>query len=336
MEPFYNFTLEELEKKLTGEGFRPYRARQVFSWVYKRGLRDFSLMTNISKNQRLLLDKLFSFPAPRTIKKEISQDKTKKFLFELIDKEKIETVLIPKEKRNTLCVSTQVGCRFNCKFCASKIGGFFRNLEVYELVGQFLEAEKKDKITNIVYMGVGEPLDNFKNLVKSIRILTEPAGINFTKRRISLSTCGLADKIRELADLDLGIKISISLHAADDKKRSQLMPINKKYPLAALIQASQYYQKKQGFPVTFEYILVEGCNTGEAEIKKLAKLAKKINAKLNLIPYNEVKANLKPLSFKAIEKIKKTLKSEDVTFTLREARGSDINAACGQLRGLFR
>ncbi len=334
MESIYGFTLEGLEKKLTKQGLKAYRARQIFSWVYKKGARDFSTMTDISQNQRLHLSKLFSFPSLKVLKEETSQDRTKKYLFELFDKGLIEAALIPDKKRKTLCVSTQVGCKFNCRFCASQEGGFIRNLKPAEIISQYLEVSRNHKITNLVYMGIGEPLDNFKNTVKSIKILTEASGANFTKRRISLSTCGLTDKIKELADLDLGIKISISLHAANDKKRSQLMPVNQKHPLQELIKALSYYQQKQKHPVTFEYMVIKNFNTYKSDLKSLVKLIKKTGAKLNLIPYNQTKARLKPPLSKEIEYFKEELKAKKITFTLRQPRGSDINAACGQLRSL--
>ncbi|MCF7873205.1 MAG: 23S rRNA (adenine(2503)-C(2))-methyltransferase RlmN, partial [Candidatus Omnitrophica bacterium] len=256
MECIYNFSLKELQEKLTLKGFSRYSAKQIFAWIYKEKTQNFSLMTNIAKGKRQELAKMFSFFNFKILKKEKSKDGTQKYLFQLADQETIEAVLIPEKQRKTLCLSTQVGCSFNCKFCASKIGGLIRNLSPAEIANQYLQLSRENKITNIVFMGIGEPLDNFKNVVKAIKILTEPAGINFTNKRISISTCGLSDKIKELAELGLGIKLSISLHATLDKKRNELMPINKKYPLADLIKSIKYYNQRQKHPVTFEYILL--------------------------------------------------------------------------------
>lgn len=334
MKCIYNFTLEELNQELVSGGFPSYSASQVFNWIYKRKLSNFLAMSNISKKQREFLASEFDFLNFKILKKQISSDGTKKFLFQLNDKNTIETVLIPEKKRSTICLSTQVGCKFNCKFCASKVGGFVRNLETSEIINQYLELSKGHNITNIVFMGIGEPLDNFKNTVKAIKILTESAGINFTNRRISVSTCGLPDKIKKIADLNLGVKLSISLHAAEDEKRTKIMPINKKYPLTQLVESLCYYQKKQKYPATFEYIMINSFNLEEGDAKKLAKLVNKIGAKLNLIPYNLNKADLKSADLAEIENFKQKLKEKNIIFTTRKSKGEDINAACGQLRSL--
>ncbi|MCF7877195.1 MAG: 23S rRNA (adenine(2503)-C(2))-methyltransferase RlmN [Candidatus Omnitrophica bacterium] len=332
MECIYNLSLKELQEKLILKGFSRYSAKQIFAWVYKEKTQHFSLMTNIAKGKREELAKMFSFLNFKILKREKSKDGTQKYLFQLADQETIETVMIPEKQRNTLCVSTQVGCSFNCKFCASKIGGLIRNLSPAEIVNQYLQLSSQDKITNIVFMGIGEPLDNFKNVVKAIKILTEPAGINFTNKRISISTCGLSDKIKELVELNLGIKLSLSLHAAVDEKRTELMPVNKKHTLADLIDAVKYYSFKQKHPVTFEYILLDNFNTTSEDARKLAKLVKTTGAKLNLIPYNQTEEKLKTPQLEKVEAFKKKLKEEKVIFTLRKQRGFDINAACGQLR----
>ncbi|MCF7887231.1 MAG: 23S rRNA (adenine(2503)-C(2))-methyltransferase RlmN [Candidatus Omnitrophica bacterium] len=335
MESIYDLSLKELQEKLILKGFSRYSAKQIFAWIYKEKTQDFSLMTNIAKGKREELAKMFSFINFKILKKEKSKDGTKKYLFQLADQEAIETVMIPEKQRNTLCVSTQVGCKFNCKFCASKIGGLIRNLSPSEIVNQYLQLSRENKITNIVFMGIGEPLDNFLNTIKSIKILTEPKGLNFTNRRISLSTCGLADKIEKLADLNLGIKLSISLHAAEDKKRTQIMPINKKYSLNQLAKSLNYYQKKQKYPPTFEYILINGFNLGDNDAKKLAKLVNKTGAKLNLIPYNLTNTSSKSTDLAEIKYFQQKLREKNVIFTTRKSRGDDIKAACGQLRSFF-
>jgi 23S rRNA (adenine2503-C2)-methyltransferase len=332
MKCIYNFTLEELKEKLISEGFSAYRAKQIFNWIYKKKVKYFSAMATIAKNQREKLEDILCFPEFKTLKKEESRDGTKKFLFQLVDQEAIESVLIPQKTRSTLCLSTQVGCKFNCRFCASKIGGLVRNLEVSEIINQYLKLSEISNITNIVFMGIGEPLDNLENVLKAIKILTEPLGINFPNKRISISTCGLPDKIKELADLNLGIKLSLSLHAVVDEKRTELMPINKNYPLADLLDAVKYYSVKQKYPVTFEYILIDNFNTTLKDARELAKLVKAVGAKLNLIPYNPTGERLKTPNFEKVEAFKKRLKEEKVIFTLRKERGFDISAACGQLR----
>ncbi len=334
MNCIYNFTLEELKKELIQRGFSAYRAKQIFNWIYKRRIRNFLKMTNISEEQRKKLKNIFYFPEFKILKKEKSKDGSRKFLFQLADQETIESVLILAKARTTLCVSTQVGCKFNCKFCASKTGGFIRNLETFEIINQYLELSKEYNITNIVFMGIGEPLDNLKNVYKAIKILTEPLGINFTNKRISVSTCGLVPEIKELADLNLGIKFSLSLHAAVDEKRTKIMPINKKYPLGQLVESLRYYQKKQKYPVTFEYVMINNFNLEESDAKKLAKLVNQTGAKLNLIPYNLTNTNLKSDDLAEIENFKQKLKEKNIIFTTRKSRGEDISAACGQLRSL--
>lgn len=336
----YGFSLVELEHILFTLGIKPYRARQVFSWIYKKGSKDFAAMTTIPVEQRKIFADFFTFLSFRTLKKEVSKDGTEKFLFQLADRKTVESVLIPEKKRNTLCVSTQVGCRFNCHFCASQKGGFIRNLKSSEIINQYLEVSQKHKITNLVYMGIGEPLDNFEETVKSIKILTDPAGADFTKRRISLSTCGLPDKIKELARLDLGIKLSLSLHAVTDQKRNQLMPINKIYPLAELLAAIKFHKGRQKYPVTFEYVLIEGFNTEYSDAKQLARLVKLTGAKLNLMLCNPKEGPVFSFLNNSFSKkkgaslfdFKERLRKEKIIFTLRKSRGLDISAACGQLR----
>lgn len=330
MNCIYDFNLNDLKTWLKDQAIKEYRAKQIFNWVYKKKCRNFFQISNLSQKQQEKLNCNFIFSDLSSLKKEKSQDKVEKFLFKLQDGKTIETALIPEVKRNTLCLSTQVGCRFNCSFCASKQGGFIRNLKPQEIVGQYLKLAFDYKITNIVYMGIGEPLDNFENVVKSIEIISEPAGINFTKKRISLSTCGLPDEIKKLAGLKLGIKLSVSLHAVTDIKRSKIMPVNKKYCLDELLKSLHYYRQRQKHNFTFEYILIDGFNTNESDALGLARLIKKTGAKLNLIPHNQPGLNQElENDFPAFcDK----LKQEKITFTLRKARGRGINAACGQLR----
>ena len=338
MESIYNFTESQLKDKFTSKGFPGYTARQVFGWVYGKKVQDFDLMSNLSKEMREFLKENFSILKLSLIKKEKSSDKVEKFLFKLEDGLAIETVLIPESSRSTLCVSTQVGCKFKCLFCASGEKGFKRNLTTGEIISQYLSVSSlkaSSKITNIVFMGIGEPLDNFENTINSINILMNSAGINFSKRRISISTCGLIPEIKELAKLKLGIKLSVSLHSADDNIRNKLMPINKKYPLEELIPAIREFSKVSKDPVTFECVLIQGINTSIDDAKKLAKLLNRINGKANLIPYNGISSKFKAPDKETADIFSQELKRRGVFFTIRKSRGQDIDAACGQLRAEY-
>ncbi|MFA5270981.1 MAG: 23S rRNA (adenine(2503)-C(2))-methyltransferase RlmN [Candidatus Omnitrophota bacterium] len=334
-----NYTLKELKDLFVSENFAKYQAQQIFSWLYEKRVENFSLMTNISKEMRALLEEKFYFSKPETIKKELSKDETQKFLFALEDKGRIESVFIPEESRGTLCVSSQVGCKFNCKFCLSGKLGFKRNLETSEIVNQYLEAAiaiLPFKITNLVFMGIGEPLDNFSSVIKAIEIFKEPAGIGFGKRRICVSTCGLVEEIERLAKLKLGIKLSVSLHSADDAIRSKIMPVNKKYPLKELITAVENFSKIEQYPVTFEYALIHGLNTTKFDARKLIKLVHGINCKINLIPFNKSSLEFSQSNQEETKDFCDELKNSGVFFTLRKSRGQDINAACGQLVAAWR
>lgn len=339
MEDIKDFGLEELKESLLNKGYPRFLARQVFSWIYGKRIEDFSLMTDISRKARKFLENNFYISGLKLLEKETSIDGTEKFLFRLRDNSTIETVLIPEGKRNTLCISTQVGCRFRCAFCVSGINGFKRNLKSSEITGQYLEVSrfKKTKpVTNIVFMGIGEPLDNFDNLVKSIGILTDPSGISLGKKRICISTVGIIPELKELIALNLGVKLSVSLHSADAFKREKLMPIAKKYPLDELIKVVKDFCRKIKVPLTFEYILIGKVNSSRQDALKLAKLTKNINCKVNIIPYNPSSYFkwLKPSS-EEIEGFSDVLRKYNLLFTLRKPKGWDINAACGQLRAKF-
>jgi len=359
-----NYTLQELKELFVSNNFVKFQAQQIFSWIYEKRGEDFSLMTDISKDMRAMLEEKFYFSKLKIIKKELSKDKTSKLLFALEDNAKIESVFIPEVSRGTLCVSSQVGCKFNCKFCLSGKLGFKRNLKTSEIINQYLEVSvsvSPSKITNLVFMGIGEPLDNFSNVTKAIEIFMDPSGLGFGKRRICVSTCGLAEGIEKLAQLKLGIKLSVSLHSADDAIRTKIMPVNKKYPLKELIAAVKNFSKIEQYPVTFEYALIQGLNTSRLDAHKLIKLAHGLNCKINLIPYNEAavfqvedaeklrsriaperseRGNKSSLGFSQpnlgeTEAFCKELKNAGVFFTLRKSRGQDINAACGQLAAVW-
>ena len=339
MRDIKNYTLEELKQILIKEGFPHYSASQIFNWVYKKRIEDFSSMTDLSKKLRAYLNENFSFPQITIIKKETASCGVSKILYQLKDNSLIETAVIPDEERYTLCLSTQVGCKFRCNFCVSGTTGFRRNLSVSEIINQYLITEKilKIKITNIVYMGIGEPLDNFENVVKSIKIFTHPSGIYLGKRRICISTVGIPEKIKKLADLKLGVKLSLSLHSADEEKRKKLIPLAKRYSLKKIMEAVKYFSKKEKFPITFEYLLIKDFNMTEKDAYKLASLLKGIKEyKINLIPYNPSQFFLWQIPLKEeIENFKNALKKYNLFFTLRKPRGRNIEAACGQLKANF-
>ncbi|MBP7088290.1 MAG: 23S rRNA (adenine(2503)-C(2))-methyltransferase RlmN [Candidatus Omnitrophica bacterium] len=337
MNDIKNYTFEELQETLSQNNRPRFLASQVFNWVYKKRITDFTLMSDISKENRIFLADNFYLSRFQLLKREVSRDKTEKFLFELKDKNSIETVLIPEMSRYTLCLSTQVGCKYKCSFCISGESGLKRNLEPEEIINQYLEVAliiAPRDITNLVFMGIGEPLDNFDNVVKAIKLLISPKGLNFSKRRISLSTCGLAPEIEKLAGLNLGIKLSVSLHSANNEIRSQIMPVNKKYSLERLMAAVKKYSFLQRYPVTLEYIMIKGINISIKDAKDLVKLLNAIKCKLNLIAYNGSKQTRIP-SGEEIATFKAELNKKGIFATLRKSKGQDINAACGQLKAIF-
>jgi 23S rRNA (adenine2503-C2)-methyltransferase len=334
--------LEELREHLARFGQPDYRARQVIDWLYRRRVESFAAMTDLPLELRTRLEDEFEFVRPEVVRVLGSRDTTRKFLFRLKDGSLIESVLIPASPalygqtsdRRTACVSTQVGCAYGCKFCASGLEGFSRNLEAGEIVDQLLaiERESGEKIDNIVFMGMGEPLANLSNLLRAIRIINAPWGLEIGARHITISTSGLAPQIRRLAMEPTQFRLAISLHGATDEVRSRIMPVNHKYPLAILLEACDFYvsQKKR---LLFEYILIAGVNDSDAQAQALARHARRLSAKVNLIPYNTV-AGLewsRP-SRQRQEKFLHLLRSQDVVATLRREKGHDINAACGQLR----
>jgi 23S rRNA (adenine2503-C2)-methyltransferase len=335
MKDIKNYTLEELAEALKDKGFPKFSGQQIFNWLYKKKVEAFTQMSDISRECREFLKKNFYVSGLKLLKKEVSCDGTEKFLFGLDDKNTIESVLIPKKNRNTLCISTQVGCKFKCAFCASGRDGLIRNLLASEVVGQYLGVSKlitPRKITNIVFMGIGEPLDNFSNILKTIEILIESKGIYFTKKRICISTCGLIPQINKLSDLNLGVMLSVSLHAANDETRSRLMPINKKYPLKDLMKAARDFSRGRRHAVTFEYALIEGLNSSLRDAAELGKLLRGMPFKVNLIPLNCSFAGFSPPKPEEANAFKDELIRRHIFCTLRQPRGQDIDAACGQLR----
>ena len=331
-----NFHLDELKIALTEYGFQKFRATQIFNWIYDKGIFDFNLMSNISKKDREALSKTFSIYIPEIPYILKSNDGTIKFAIKLKDNNIVESVLIPDDDRLTLCVSTQVGCRMGCKFCLTGKQKFIRNLEPHEIIDQvlvakFLLLKKKIKITNIVYMGMGEPLDNIENTITSLKILNDDNGFNFSNRKITISTCGIYDKFKKLSDNFDG-NLAISLHSADNEKRTFLMPVNKKYPLEKLIEHCKKYPLKNRQRITFEYILIKDVNDSINDAEKLYKILKGIKAKINLIKFNEYPGSeFKAPDDEKVEEFQRYLFNKGLTALLRKSKGKDILAACGQL-----
>ena len=335
-----NISLPELSDYIETIGQRPFRAVQISQWIYQKGALDFDEMTDLPVSLREKLKEKFSFEELQLVRKHTSQDKTTKFLFVLGDGEEIETVVIPASGRVTVCVSTQAGCKFGCRFCASGLGGFKRHLTVAEILGQILYVKNHSKarsVTHIVFMGIGEPLDNYEHVLKAVRTINAPQGMNIAARRITISTCGLVPQIKKLAQEGIQVELAISLHGSNNKIRNALTPINKKYPLDQLIKTCKEYIQTTNRQITFEYILIKDltCTTKAAE--ELGALLKGMLCKLNLITYNPVfEFDFSPPSKNEVLAFKQKLAEEGVHSTIRASRGQDVNAACGQLRHLVK
>ena len=320
-----------------------YRARQIVDWLYQKRVRSFDEMTDLPRKCRNRLAEQFDFSKIDIVRVLGSRDTTRKFLFRLSDGNLIESVLIPaspalygsRSDRRTICVSTQVGCAYGCKFCASGLEGFSRNLKPNEIVDQIIaiERENGEKIDNIVFMGMGEPLANLENLLRAIKIINAPWGLGIGARHITVSTSGLAPQIRELAEEPLQIRLAISMHGATDEVRGQIMPINRRYNVETLLSACDYYAARKKQRLTFEYILIEGVNDSDEQARLLGRRAKRLSAKVNLIPYNTVHGLpwSRPSKDRQ-EKFLSILRERGVAATLRREKGHDIDAACGQLR----
>ena len=326
-----SLTFEELSEKILEMGEKKFRAKQIFDWLHIKKVADFEQMSNLSAQFRGELSEKFCVKQLKIKKRLVSGiDNTVKYLYGLSDGEAVESVLMDYKHGAALCVSTQVGCKMGCKFSASTLAGWVRNLEPSEMLGQMYESERDSGKTldSVVLMGIGEPLDNFDNVMKFLKILDESG---FSLRRVSLSTCGVVDRIYELAKLKLGVTLSVSLHAATDEKRSEIMPINKKYPLKTLMKACDDYFAATGRRISFEYSLIEGVNDDESSAKELISLLGGKNCHINLIPINEVRER----GFRKspyVERFQRLLTKAGMNATVRRTLGADINAACGQLR----
>lgn len=326
---------EELEIAFSDMGEKKFRAKQVFDWLHVKNVRSFEEMSNISKQLRTKLSENFCLKSLNIERKlESKTDNTVKYLYRLDDGNFIETVLMEYNHGYSLCVSSQVGCKMGCNFCASTIAGFVRNLEPSEILLQIYETERDSgkKIDSIVMMGIGEPLDNFSNVVKFLELLSCPEGRNMSLRHVALSTCGVVPKIRKLCELHLGLTLSVSLHASDNNHRSEIMPVNRAYPIEELLSACRDYIKNTGRRITFEYAVINDVNSSEADARKLAELLKGINCHVNLIPVNNVKERSYTSSMKTVNRFREMLVQRGINATVRRTLGADINAACGQLR----
>lgn len=330
-----NFTLDELKEELRNMGEKPFRAEQVFKWLFSDRVETFDEMTNLSLDLRKKLEENYRIGKFDIVRKLESVDGTKKYLFDVGDGNLIESVLMSYHHGYTICVSSQIGCKMGCKFCASTGIPFSRNLESGEIVEQILAIEKDSevRISNIVFMGIGEPLDNFDYVMKAIEILNNPKGLNIGARHISISTSGIVPKIYELADRKMQCTLSVSLHSSNNKKRSSMMPINDAYPIEELIKACKYYIKATNKRISFEYALAKDNNDNLDDAKELAKLLKGMLAHVNLIPINKIEDGAYTKSSNEnIIKFRDYLNDAGIVATIRRELGSDIDAACGQLR----
>jgi 23S rRNA (adenine2503-C2)-methyltransferase len=339
----HSLLLDEIEAFLTSRNERPYRAKQVVDWLYEKRVNSFEEMSDLPQALRNSLAAEFAFGNLEAVRVLGSKDTTRKFLFRLSDGNLIESVLIPaspalygeRADRRTICVSTQVGCAYGCKFCASGLDGFSRNLDASEIVQQLLAVEKAtgERIDNVVFMGMGEPLANLPNVVRAIRIINAPWGLEIGARHITVSTSGLAPQIRKLADEPLQSRLAISLHGATDEVRNKIMPVNRKYNLTTLLAACDYYASRKKQRIYFEYILIADVNDSEEQAHLLAGHARRIGARVNLIPYNTVEGLewSRPSREKG-ERFLAILRGHNIVATLRREKGHDIEAACGQLR----
>lgn len=337
MKNIYGITLEQLEQYFINLGYQKFKAVQVFEWLYKKRVNTFEEMTNIKKEQIELLNKDFNFNNIKLVDKKEGKDVIK-FLFELNDKKYVEAVLMKHDYGNSVCVSSQVGCNMSCAFCESGRLKKIRNLETYEMVLQLLNIEKicNIKISHVVLMGIGEPFDNYDNVINFIEIINSGKGMDIGARHITVSTCGVVPKIKEFTNFKKQINLAISLHAPNNEIRNKLMPINKAYPLEILIPTLKEYIKKTNRRLTFEYILLSGINDSEKCALELAILIKGMNAYVNLIPYNETShIEFKRSKEEKIMKFYDILKKNNISVTIRREFGGTVDAACGQLRSKY-
>lgn len=331
-----SLSLTQLQQEMEKIGEKKFRAAQIYEWMHKKLAGDFSEMTNLSLSLREKCKENFELTVLHPVQVQESKlDGTKKFLFELSDGNMVESVWMKYHHGNSVCISSQVGCKMGCKFCASTLGGLVRSLSAGEMLDQVYAVMRltKERISNVVVMGIGEPLDNMENLIKFVRMLTDDKGVHISQRSITVSTCGLVPKIRELAEEDLQITLALSLHGVTDEKRKELMPIAEKYSIRELMDACRYYFEKTGRRITFEYALAGSVNDTAEDAEGLISLASSLHAHVNLIPVNPVRERKYVSSGKeAVRVFQKKLEEAGVNATLRREMGRDIDGACGQLR----
>ena len=335
MKNIKEYNLDELQEEMLAIGEKKYRAEQIFKWLYVEKVKEFDEMTNLSIELREKLKQEYTMCNFKILKKQEASDGTKKYLFDVLDGNAIESVLMEYHHGKTICVSSQIGCKMGCKFCASTGIKFIRSLTCGEIVEQVLAVEQDigDKISNIVFMGIGEPFDNYENVMKAIKILNNQKGLNIGARHISISTSGLVPMIYKFADEELQCTLSISLHATNNEKRSQMMPINNRYNIEELMKACKYYIEKTNKRISFEYALAKDNNDNLADAKELVKLLKGMLCHVNLIPINKIEnGSYVKSTNENIIKFRDYLNDNGIVATIRRELGSDIDAACGQLR----
>jgi 23S rRNA (adenine2503-C2)-methyltransferase len=337
--PIKAVLLDELQKTLAGYGFARYRAAQIFHWLYRRLATSFDEMTNIARAERQRLSDLFIIDSLRTLQAERSVDGTRKFLFGLSDGHAVESVLIPDLHRQTLCVSSQVGCRQACRFCLTGASGFVRDLRSWEItdqvlaVSRVLRADARPGITNIVLMGMGEPLDNYEEVIQALATITDERALAFSARRVTLSTAGLVPNIDRLGKAGVKVNLAVSLNASTDAVRERIMPVNRRWPLRELLAACRRFPLEPRRRITFEYVLLRGVNDSAEDARRVAALLKGIRCKVNLIPFNPFPGSeFRRPDDAAVRRFQQILLDHHLTAPVRESRGRDISAACGQLR----
>lgn len=335
MKNIKNYNFEDLKEELKEIGEKPFRAEQIFKWLYDEKVQSFDEMTNLSLELREKLKKNYTMCNFNILKKQESKDGTIKYLFDVLDGNAIETVLMRYHHGNSICVSSQIGCKMGCKFCASTGINFIRSLSNGEIIEQIIAVEQDtgERISNVVFMGIGEPLDNYDNVVNAIRMINHPKGLNIGARHISISTSGLIPKIYQLAEENIQCTLSISLHATNNKKRSSMMPVNQTYPIEELLQACRDYIAKTNRRISFEYALAKDSNDNLEDAKELVKLLKGMLCHVNLIPINKIEnGQFDKSSNENIMQFRDYLNDHGIVATIRRELGSDIEAACGQLR----
>ncbi|NLL79669.1 MAG: 23S rRNA (adenine(2503)-C(2))-methyltransferase RlmN [Clostridiales bacterium] len=331
-----SLTLKELKEEVSAMGEKPFRAKQMYEWMHKKLVRDFSEMSNLSKSFREACEKRYAYTALIPVREQESRiDGTKKFLFELSDGNLVESVWMRYKHGNSVCISSQVGCRMGCRFCASTLDGLERSLLPSEMLDQIyaITLLTGERVSNVVVMGTGEPMDNYDNLLRFLELLTDANGLNISQRNVTVSTCGIVPRMRQLAEEKLQITLALSLHAPTDEKRRKLMPVANQYSLTELMDACAYYFEQTGRRITFEYSLVAGVNDNKEEARELSDLIGHLNCHVNLIPVNPIEErDYKESSRAAVLAFQKELEKNKINVTIRREMGRDIDGACGQLR----